>query len=186
MYALDNSSGVSVMPEIKSQVFSADEPRWFTEGGNGVSPSYPGADWFNIIQAELLNVVEESGLTPKKSSLNQLTLAVQAMIDKKANSLVSAGDFSQLLDFFGWCKLPNGLIIQWGNGTGGSTEEGNTLMFPIAFPTQCLAILATDIGAGAFSYGISPISTTQFKVWGREVVRGELSGGGFRWVAIGR
>lgn len=186
MYALDNSSGVTVMPPVKNQQYQHDSPRWFTEGGNGIAPSYPGADWFNIIQAELLNLVRESGLTPNKSSLNQLTLAVQAMIDKKADKLVSTSDFSQSLDFFGWYKLPNGLIIQWGNGTGGSTDEGNILMFPIAFTTQCLAILATDIGGGAFSYGISPISTTQFKVWGREVVRGELAGGGFRWIAVGR
>ena len=94
--------------------------------------------------------------------------------------------FTQNLSEIGWCKLPNGLILQWGHGPGGSTGEGNILMFPIAFTTQCLAILATDVGGGAFSYGISPISTTQFKVWGREVVRGKLAGGGFRWVAIGR
>lgn len=89
MYALDNSSGVSVMPEIKSQVFSADEPRWFTEGGNGVSPSYPGADWFNIVQAELLNVVKASGGTPNKLELNQLTVAIQAMIDATNTANVS-------------------------------------------------------------------------------------------------
>ena len=89
MYALDNSSGVSVMPEIKSQVFSADEPRWFTEGGNGVSPSYPGADWFNIVQAELLNVVKASGGTPNKLELNQLTAAIQAMIDATNTANVS-------------------------------------------------------------------------------------------------
>lgn len=89
MYALDNSSGVSVMPEIKSQVFSADEPRWFTEGGNGVSPSYPGADWFNIVQTELLNVVKASGGTPNKLELNQLTVAIQAMIDATNTANVS-------------------------------------------------------------------------------------------------
>lgn len=82
MYALDNKSGVSVMPEIKSQVSSPDEPLWFTEGGNGVAPSYPGADWFNIVQAELLNVIKAGALGANKTDLNQLAIAIQSMIDK--------------------------------------------------------------------------------------------------------
>lgn len=86
MYALDNNSGVVVMPEIKSQSFSPDEPRWFTEGGNGTAPSYPGADWFNIVQAELLNLVKVSGGTPHKSELNQVALAIQSMINKSLST----------------------------------------------------------------------------------------------------
>ncbi|HDR1418541.1 TPA: tail fiber protein, partial [Pasteurella multocida] len=42
MYALDNDSGVQTMPEVKAKKFNHTEPRWFTEGGNGVAPSYPG------------------------------------------------------------------------------------------------------------------------------------------------
>lgn len=79
MYALDNSSGVAVMPGIKPQLKSALEPQWFTEGGNGVAPTYPGADWFNIVQAELLNVLKKAGINPDKANHEQLTRAIQKL-----------------------------------------------------------------------------------------------------------
>lgn len=80
MYALDNNSGVSVMPTLKSKVFNHNEPRWFTEGGNGVAPSYPGADWFNIVQAELLNVLQDGAIQPDKTQLNQITTAIRRIV----------------------------------------------------------------------------------------------------------
>lgn len=90
MYALDNNSGVSVRPEIKSQVFSADEPRWFTEGGSGVAPSYPGADWFNIVQAELLNVLRDGGIQPDKTKLDQITTAIHSIVANAVSGKANA------------------------------------------------------------------------------------------------
>ncbi|AKD37521.1 putative variable tail fiber protein [Pasteurella multocida subsp. multocida OH4807] len=89
MYALDNDSGVQTMPEVKSKQFNHNEPRWFTEGGNGVAPSYPGADWFNIVQAELLGVLKAGGINPDKANLNQLTLAIQQVVQNKVNTAIS-------------------------------------------------------------------------------------------------
>lgn len=83
MYALDNNSGVVVMPEVKNQQFQPNAPRWFTEGGNGIAPSYPGADWFNIVQAELLNILKEAKITPDKNKLNQITEAIRGVVDAK-------------------------------------------------------------------------------------------------------
>ncbi|MEQ1976431.1 hypothetical protein [Xenorhabdus sp. SGI240] len=62
MFGLDNPSGISVMPAITPTNNST--PQWFTEGGAGLSASYPGQEWFNQIQAELLNVLKEAGVTP--------------------------------------------------------------------------------------------------------------------------
>lgn len=84
MYALDNSSGVTTMPVVKNQQFQPNAPRWFTEGGNGVAPSYPGADWFNIVQAELLGVLTEAHITAEKSNLNQLAKAIKEIIANNA------------------------------------------------------------------------------------------------------
>ncbi len=84
MYALDNDSGVQTMPEVKAKKFNHTEPRWFTEGGNGVAPSYPGADWFNIVQAELLNVLDDAGISPDKGQLNQIAQAIRKMSEGKA------------------------------------------------------------------------------------------------------
>ncbi|MFZ7107919.1 tail fiber protein [Avibacterium avium] len=90
MYSLDNESGVAVMPPIKAQKKAPSEPQWFTEGGNGVAPTYPGADWFNIMQAELLNILTDAGITPEKTQLNQLTLAIRTLARNEIGNLPAA------------------------------------------------------------------------------------------------
>lgn len=80
MYGLDNASGVNVMPKI-APVGSAS-PLWFTEGGAGLAASYPGQDWFNMVQAELLNVLTAGGVKPEKGKLNQLADAISKIISK--------------------------------------------------------------------------------------------------------
>ena len=92
---------------------------------------------------------------------------------------------SENLSETGWCKLPNGMILQWGSGTSQSSESGALFKFPLAFTKQCFSILATDVGGGTFAYGISPVNNAEFKVWSREIVRGKLAAGIFRWLAVG-
>ncbi|BDG83500.1 tail fiber protein [Citrobacter koseri] len=82
MFHLDNNSGISSMPAPAAQQSSAT--RWFTEGGGTDSPSWPGQDWFNIVQAELLNVLTVAGIAPKKTQFNQLALAIKAIVNKDA------------------------------------------------------------------------------------------------------
>lgn len=84
MYHLDNNSGVVTRPDIPA--VQSSQPRWFTEGGNGTPPSYPGAHWFNTVQAELLGVLTAANITPNKHQLNQLTLAIQALIGNQIRS----------------------------------------------------------------------------------------------------
>lgn len=83
MYFLDNNSGISSMPPVGSMQSST--PRWFTEGGNGVPPSWPGADWFNIIQSELLDILSEAGIAPDKASHTQLVAAMKALFLSRKN-----------------------------------------------------------------------------------------------------
>lgn len=75
MYHLDNVSSIAEMPPVKSVLFT--ERRFFTEGGDGVAPSYPGADWFNIIQMEMLNVLALANITPDKSQFDQFARAIR-------------------------------------------------------------------------------------------------------------
>ncbi|MBV4411318.1 hypothetical protein J0B02_00400 [Enterobacteriaceae bacterium YMB-R22] len=82
MFHLDNNSGVSSMPAVGAMQDSST--RWFTEGAGNQSPSWPGQDWFNIVQAELLNVLTESGITPVKTQFNQLALAIRKIISNDA------------------------------------------------------------------------------------------------------
>ncbi|HII0620585.1 TPA: phage tail protein, partial [Salmonella enterica subsp. diarizonae serovar 50:r:z] len=84
MFHLDNNSGVSAMPPVGTVQSSA--PRWFTEGGGGTPASYPGADWYNIIQAELLNFLSAYGIAPDKADLSQLRKAIEAAIKDKATA----------------------------------------------------------------------------------------------------
>ena len=80
MFHLDNNSGIDVMPPQKQTI--SRQQKWFTEGDTQTPPSYPGADWFNIIQAELLNVLNAGGIVPAKSELSQLSTAIKNIINK--------------------------------------------------------------------------------------------------------
>ncbi|HEQ1857022.1 TPA: hypothetical protein VEO38_000523 [Providencia alcalifaciens] len=78
MYGLDNQSGVNVMPALAP--VKSLTPLWFTEGGSGLAPSYPGQDWFNMVQAEMLAVLTAGGVRPEKGKLNQLAEAIGKLI----------------------------------------------------------------------------------------------------------
>lgn len=83
MFHIDNNSGIPVMPPVKPKF--SDLPLYFTEGGNGVSPSWPGADWFNIFQSELLNVLAAAGIEPDKANHEQLNEALGALFLSRKN-----------------------------------------------------------------------------------------------------
>ncbi|STV24889.1 Uncharacterised protein [Klebsiella pneumoniae subsp. ozaenae] len=74
MYHLDNTSGVPEMPEPKEQ--QSMTPRWFGESQEQGGISWPGADWFNVVQAELLNLLAAAGIEPEKHSFDQLSKAI--------------------------------------------------------------------------------------------------------------
>ena len=87
----------------------------------------------------------------------------------------------------GYQKLPSGLIIQWGGATFRGTTEitGEVITLPIAFPNAFLRITGTDGGYGANPIGITIISKSQFRCWGRVAASGNFSDTGFHWIAIG-
>ncbi|HEH9663736.1 TPA: hypothetical protein SID15_002112 [Pasteurella multocida] len=86
MFHLDNESGISNIPAIAP--LRSQQRLWFTEGGHGNVISYPGADWFNIVQAELLNVLDEAGILPDKGQLNQIAQAIRKMSEGKAREYI--------------------------------------------------------------------------------------------------
>ncbi|HSQ90159.1 gp53-like domain-containing protein [Romboutsia sp.] len=54
---------------------------------------------------------------------------------------------SRSISSTGYCKLPNGMIMQWGNRTlpnGGTPNTTEEISFPIAFPTQCVHVSADN------------------------------------------
>ena len=174
MYALDNDSGVKTMPEIKSKKFEATDTHWFTEGGNGVAPSYPGADWFNIVQAELLNILKEAKITPDKNKLNQITEAIRGVVDAKvAEKLEGKADkthghvvsdiqgLDDALDSASKKGLPVGAIVafpkEFANPNGFLKANGTTFSssaFPDLYRTlgtnQLPNLNRSDVGMTAY------------------------------------
>ncbi|HFD6836500.1 TPA: hypothetical protein ACF3LW_006160, partial [Klebsiella oxytoca] len=79
MYHLDNTSGVPEMPEPKdTQTIST---LWFGESQEQGGISWPGADWFNVVQAELLNLLAAAGIEPEKFAYDQLSKAIPVLGD---------------------------------------------------------------------------------------------------------
>jgi len=63
-----------------------------------------------------------------------------------ASALLPTGN----LEASGYCRLPNGLILQWGTVTC-SPDSYGSVTFPIQFPTACFHIhsgVATEVGNG--------------------------------------
>ncbi|MEB7707731.1 gp53-like domain-containing protein [Citrobacter braakii] len=144
MFHVDNNSAVPVMPAVKPVVSAVTS--FFTEGGNGVPPTYPGPDWFNIIQSELLAILAAAGISPDKASNVQLLAAMRVLfldasqngadIQDKAAFLqnlglktaaqrnVGAGDIANIPDmsFFRASMLANGYVYLPVIGAGGGAQ----------------------------------------------------------------
>ncbi|HHW6359697.1 TPA: phage tail protein [Escherichia coli] len=92
MFYIDNDSGVTVMPTVSAQRSAI--VRWFSEGDGNNVITWPGMDWFNIVQAELLNTLEEAGIQPDKTKLNQLALSIKAIMSN--NALLIKNNLSEI------------------------------------------------------------------------------------------
>lgn len=87
----------------------------------------------------------------------------------------------------GWCRLPNGLILQWGFKPAAAREhaDNQSVAFPVAFPSVCLNVSFTpsidreDIDH-ATEFGVHSLSATGFKffTWIVPCL-------GYYWTAIG-
>lgn len=64
-----------------------------------------------------------------------------------ASAFVPSGDLSAT----GWCRLPNGLLLQWGR-QGFTADSYGQINFPIAFSSACFYVgsgVATEVGNGS-------------------------------------
>ncbi|WP_196093888.1 hypothetical protein [Citrobacter sp. Res13-Lact-LER2-35-b] len=163
MYFVDNGSAVPVMPQVKP--VSSATPQFFTEGGNGTPPTYPGPDWFNIFQLELLNVLKEAQINPDKANHTQLVTAMKKLfLDASSNGsdipdkaaflsnlglgeLALAGTITGVFDTNGYLKIPaiiggvkKTLIIQWGQGNNTASATSQT-SYPIPFPEKVFQVI---------------------------------------------
>ena len=186
MFHVDNSTGVPVMPQ-PSPVTSEAE-LFFTEGGNGTPPTYPGPDWFNIVQSELLNVVRTAGISPDKMDSTQLLAALGMLFLQRNNpfgdiaqdgpeeiatalSNLGLGDAAKMdaatLDITSnslVAKIPvlflgeQRALIIQASSLSSSSTSG-TIVFPAAFPNACIVALTHD-----YSSAGTDLSNVKFNV----------------------
>ncbi len=84
MFYVDNPTGVPVMPPVAAEL--SKTTLYFTEGGNGIPPTYPGPDWFNIIQSELLEILRQANIKPDKNTTNQIMTALKKLFITNSGS----------------------------------------------------------------------------------------------------
>lgn len=77
MYLIDNSTAVSALPTPAALGTAG----YFTDGsaGAGEPATILPADFMNMLMLELTNVVTAAGLTPSKTTYNQLLAAIKAI-----------------------------------------------------------------------------------------------------------
>ena len=69
-------------------------------------------------------------------------------------------DFTQNLAATGWCRLPNGLLLQWGAGSGAGKKQ-----FPVAF-RQVYQVVSSSTCGGDANYDLD-LFFNNTHVWGR-------------------
>ncbi|WP_338301238.1 phage tail protein [Escherichia coli] len=84
MFHVDNPTGVPVMPPVATEL--SKTTLYFTEGGNGIPPTYPGPDWFNIIQSELLEILRQANIKPDKNTTDQIMTALKKLFITNSGS----------------------------------------------------------------------------------------------------
>ena len=62
-----------------------------------------------------------------------------------------------------YIKLPNGLIVQFGQGT--ASNAGTAVTFPTSFPNLCVSVVATDISSVHNAISANSLSTTGFTAY---------------------
>ena len=85
-------------------------------------------------------------------TVSQITDFNQSVREMVTQSITQG--FTQNLAETGWCKLPNGLILQWGKfnkGYESARDDQRLVTFPITFPNKVLFVGLTEF-TNAWSY----------------------------------
>lgn len=121
MYQIDNATAASTQPAPTA----AGTPGFFTDGSavGGVPATVVPAEWLNAVQQELINAIVDAGITPSKSSYNQLSTAIKSALPGRIlniRALTGSGAYT---------PTPSTRLVWvrgWGGGGGGQASNGTT------------------------------------------------------------
>ncbi|SAK88386.1 hypothetical protein AWB76_06323 [Caballeronia temeraria] len=157
MQRIDDATAATSLPTPEA----AGTPGYFTEGNPtaGTPATNVRGSWLNMIQEELMAVVTAGGVTPSKTTYNQVYQALQALFQQKSAFAASLGGV-------GYLKIPSPVgtfILQWGTS---ATLAANTVIgvtFPVAFPSACVAAFANPVDPGttaSYRVNVTTVSKT--------------------------
>lgn len=121
MFLIDDASNVPSLPAVATPGSAG----WFREGnGTSTTGTKVTADWLNMVQAELANILSAAGIVPDttKSSFNQVASAIEALIAlaqgnftgvraETANSTFTSADFGYVLELTGGASASAQFIL---------------------------------------------------------------------------
>lgn len=115
------------------------------------------------------------------NSLRPLTIRLS---DGKI-SLPTYGTISKAKN--GYCKLDNGLIIQWGTRSAISHDKTGSITFPVAFSSASSYAFTENsaLSTGSTSGSVSSSVVTSYKNTGVTLLQDCGTDSGARWIAIG-
>lgn len=172
LMVLNNPGGTITLPPL------ADVPLGFTVSFvSGVMVSWPiktnGSDMIAPNEVAVPQISLGAGDSATLVAHN----GYWRLVSGTAGNKYSAGFFAAL-GAIGYQKLPSGLIIQWGGNI--FTSAGAAVTFPIAFPSLCIGVFATDNdNANVAAFAAGNLSKTGFV--GRSIAGAE----GAIWLALG-
>ncbi|MDR5765050.1 glycine-rich domain-containing protein [Caballeronia sp. LZ028] len=142
MFRIDDATAATSLPTPEA----AGTEGYFTEGNPtaGVPATNVRGSWLNMIQEELRAVVVAGGLTPSKTTYNQLLLALRAMFIGRVKRTV----FTASGTYTPSAGLLYAEVEVIGAGGGGATGSSSNAAGGGAAGAYCKAILsAATIGA---------------------------------------
>lgn len=162
------------------------------------------SDWSGINLFNLANKYTRLEVSPD-SSRELLTIVYRnesdqnqsvVTIPKKNGEVLLNTDITSSLSNNGWCKLPNGLILQWGNITlpDLTNEQTGVCILPVTFPSAVFSIIIGGV-AGSIShdgntqegFSITRQTTSNFtwvSSWDRRY-KDAFNNAPAQWIAIG-
>lgn len=149
-----------------------------------------GADWLNIVQGELCNIVENAlggDRALELGNAGQLLESILAIVGRALQTLVTVDAAATGQIAIG------GIIVKWGGYRETITDEvSRSVVFGTEFPTACWRIFTQPGVASAGDHQdlwtqtiFSSISKTGFSVQFQDDDSSDSRSAGFDWLAIG-